>query len=276
MEVPLATLLVATASLLVVRDRPLAAATLGLATLARPEAGLLIILHVASARDAWTAVRRGAVAALVVAPAVAFNLATVGRVVPATAAAKVRAGLVGVYEGTGFSGDDFLYRLAGFALQWVALLFSDHLALPVLALAGLVILRRTPLGCLGWALALHPVATAVVAPYGGPAFQTGRYSSHLLPLAVTAGAVGLGALFARLPSPLLRSAALRRWRSRSQRVCGRRAGPTPGTCRVSLPSRFGSGSGWRATRRAMRASGPTTLARSVTSATDRSSTSWGS
>jgi arabinofuranosyltransferase len=209
MEVPLATLLVATASLLVVRDRPLlAAVTLGLATLARPEAGLLIILHVASARDAWTAVRRGAVAALLVAPAVAFNLATVGRVVPATAAAKVGAGLLGVLEGTGFSGDDFLYRLAGFTLQWVALLFSDHLALPVLALAGLVILRRTPLGPLGWALVLHPVATAVVAPYGGPAFQTGRYSSHLLPLAVTAGAVGLEALFARLPSPLLRSAAV--------------------------------------------------------------------
>jgi Ca2+-transporting ATPase len=42
-------------------------------------------------------------------------------------------------------------------------------------------------GRLRWlaaALVLHPIATALVAPYRGPGFQSGRYSSHLLPLAV--------------------------------------------------------------------------------------------
>jgi hypothetical protein len=40
---------------------------------------------------------------------------------------------------------------------------------------------------------------AVLAPYRGPAFQTGRYSTHLVPLAVVVGVAGLGALRAALP-----------------------------------------------------------------------------
>ena len=56
---------------------------------------------------------------------------------------------------------------------------------------------------------LHPVALALVAPYRGPAFQTGRYSIHLLPLTTVVAVAGLGALLARLPERLgLRPAAL--------------------------------------------------------------------
>ena len=105
MEVPLAALIVAAAAWAIARDRPdLGAAGLGLATLARPEAGLLAALHALGALAAgrWPeALRRALLAALVVAPAVAFNLVTGGRLVPVSAAAKVEGGLARADRGPG-------------------------------------------------------------------------------------------------------------------------------------------------------------------------------
>jgi hypothetical protein len=42
------------------------------------------------------------------------------------------------------------------------------------------------------ALLAHPLAMALLAPYRGPAFQEGRYSIHLLPLAVLVLAASAG------------------------------------------------------------------------------------
>jgi hypothetical protein len=200
MEVPLAAALVAAGALLAVRGRGLgAAATLAAATLARPEAGLLVLLHVAGAGRLRAAAARAAVAAVVVAPALAFNLATVGRWLPATAVAKIEGGLFGRLVGLDESWAAAAGRAAAYAGEWLALLAADHAVLPALLVAGVVVLRRRGLRWLAWVLVLHPVAMAVLAPYRGPAFQTGRYSTHLVPLAVVAGVAGLGALRAALP-----------------------------------------------------------------------------
>lgn len=200
MEVPLAAALVAGAALLVVRARPHAAAlTLGLATLARPEAALLAGLHVAGARGPADALARAALVALPLVPAVGFNLATVGRLVPATAAAKVEGGVLGYLVGVREPWSAAAARAVAYLAEWGRQLWDDHWALPALAGAGLVVARRGPLRWLGWALLLHPLATALLAPYRGPAFQTGRYSSHLLPLAVVLAVAGLGAFVAALP-----------------------------------------------------------------------------
>jgi len=43
-------------------------------------------------------------------------------------------------------------------------------------------------------LLLHPLAMALLAPYRGPGFQEGRYSIHLLPLAVVVAVVAVGRL----------------------------------------------------------------------------------
>ena len=185
MEVPLAAALVAGALLLATSGYPIRAATaFGLATLARPEASLLVVLHVAEARALGPAAARACVAALVLAPALAFNLATVGRLIPATAAAKVEGGLLGYLEGTPNAWGEAGHRLGEYAREWGALLAADHPALPALAGAGLVLVRGAGLGWTPAALVLHPLAMALLAPYRGPAFQTGRYSTHLLPLTI--------------------------------------------------------------------------------------------
>jgi len=200
MEVPLAAALVAGAALLVVRACPhAAAACLGLATLARPEAALVAGLHVAGAGGPRAALARAVLVALPLAPAVAFNVATVGRLVPATAAAKVEGGVLGYLVGVREPWGAAASRALGYLAEWGRQLWDDHWGLPALAAAGLVVVRRGPLRWLGWALLLHPLAMALLAPYRGPAFQTGRYSSHLLPLAVVLALAGLGALLAALP-----------------------------------------------------------------------------
>ena len=43
-------------------------------------------------------------------------------------------------------------------------------------------------------LLLHPLAMALLAPYRGPGFQEGRYSIHLLPLAMVVAVVAVGRL----------------------------------------------------------------------------------
>jgi hypothetical protein len=202
MEVPLATALVAAGALLAVRGRALAgAAILGLGVLARPETGLLVLLHALAAGRSGPALARLGVAGLVLAPALAFNWATVGRLVPATAAAKVEGGLLGRAEGIPDTWGAALQRAATWLGEWGGQLVADHPALPALVLIGWWLARRGPLAWLAGALVLHPVAMALLAPYRGPAFQTGRYSSHLLPLAVVLATSGLGALAAALPRP---------------------------------------------------------------------------
>jgi arabinofuranosyltransferase len=195
MEVPLAAALVTAAAWAAVAGRHgLAAIGFGLATLARPEAGLLIPLHALGARSVPAGLGRVALGLLVLAPAVAFNWATVGRLVPATAAAKVEGGLLGRLEGTAEPASAAAVRVAGYLGEWAGQLVADHPALPALAVVGALVLRRRGLGALGAVLVLHPVATALLAPYRGPAFQTGRYSSHLLPLLAVLALAGLAPL----------------------------------------------------------------------------------
>ena len=155
MEVPLAALAVAAAAWAIARDRPdLGAAGLGLATLARPEAGLLAALHALGALGAgrWPeALRRAILAALVVAPAVLFNLVAGGRLVPVSAAAKVEGGLLGRTEGLADAWAVAGRQVTAFGADWGRLLLQDHLALPGLLVVGLVVIRRSRLGWLaGW------------------------------------------------------------------------------------------------------------------------------
>ncbi|MBI4012839.1 MAG: hypothetical protein HY359_11045 [Candidatus Rokubacteria bacterium] len=201
MEVPLAAALVAAAALLVARGRALgAAAALGAATLARPEAGLLAVLHAAGAGGLRGALARAATTGVVVAPALVFNLRTVGRLLPGTAVAKVEGGLVGRLLGVPDAWAALGRRLGEYLAEWLGLLAADHVALPLLVLLGGVVLWRARIRWLAAALVLHPLAMAALAPYRGPAFQTGRYTAHLLPLAVVLGAAGLAALLAAVPS----------------------------------------------------------------------------
>jgi hypothetical protein len=59
--------------------------------------------------------------------------------------------------------------------------------LPLAVVPGIVIAWRKTgraLGIPALALLLHPLAMALLAPYRDPGFQEGRYSIHLLPLAL--------------------------------------------------------------------------------------------
>ena len=209
MEVPLAALCVAAGAWAIAADRPgLGAAGLGLATLARPEAGLLVGLHALGAGRWREALRRAAVSAAIVAPAVVFNLIVGGRLVPATAAAKVEGGLLGRAEGLANVWTVAMHQGIAFLVEWGAVLARDHLALPALVVVGLVAARAGRLRWLAAALLLHPVAMALVAPYRGPGFQSGRYSSHLLPLAVVVALIGLDRVLGWLSVRRLRGAVL--------------------------------------------------------------------
>ena len=157
--------------------------------LARPESVLLVPLL-------WLAgpltVRRSAIMwglpTVVLLPWVAFNVRTTGTPLPATAAAKIEGGLVGLLSGARESAvTTFLSRPWQFEREWIAWLASVNVLLPVLLLPGLWVLWRR--GGRAWALPasillLHPLGMALLAPYRGPAFQEGRYSIQLLPLAI--------------------------------------------------------------------------------------------
>ncbi|HKQ65772.1 MAG TPA: hypothetical protein VJZ73_12230 [Methylomirabilota bacterium] len=198
MEVSLAALLVAAALLAHARDRLLvSAACAALAVLARPEAFLLIPLLVAARPLTLRRVAVfTAVTVIVVAPAVLFSLSTAGTPYPATAAAKVEGGLVGWLGGVREpAAVTWIARPAAFFREWLVWLATTHWLLPI-ALAPALILgwRRAgrALGLVELALVAHPLGMALLAPYRGPAFQEGRYSIHLLPLAVLAIAVAVG------------------------------------------------------------------------------------
>jgi hypothetical protein len=203
MEVTLAALLVAAVLAAHAADRT--ALTAGLASLAvgaRPEAGLLLPF-LALARPLTPA--RTALFVLVplaaVAPMIAFSYATTGAPYPATAAAKVEGGLIGWLGGV---QEPLAVALAArpwaFVREWADWLWRTHALLP-LALAPAIVLvwrrRGRPLGVVALALIAHPLGMALLAPYRGPGFQEGRYSIHLLPLAIVVVAVGLGPVLQR-------------------------------------------------------------------------------
>jgi arabinofuranosyltransferase len=200
MEVSLAALLVTAGMLAHTQGRDLAAALLlATAVLARPEAVLLLALAWAAGPLTWrrTVVFAGCAAALV-GPWVAFNLATGGTPLPATAAAKIEGGLAGLLAGAREPlRTALLTRPWGFAVEWVGWLGGVNALLPLLLLPGLWLLWRRGgrrLALPAGLLALQPLAMALLAPYRGPAFQEGRYAMHLLPMALAVIALPVAAL----------------------------------------------------------------------------------
>ncbi len=202
MEVTLAAALVTGGILAHATGRDLAAAALlALAVLARPESVLVFALVWAA--GSW-APRRALLFALalavIVGPWVAFNLATGGSPLPATAAAKIEGGLVGMLSGQRMSRlNSFVMQPGRYLGEWVKWLGSVNALFPLVISAGLWLLwrrggRRLVLPAA--ALVLHPLALALLAPYRGPGFQEGRYSIQLLPLAAVVATVPLAALTA--------------------------------------------------------------------------------
>ncbi|HEY7203157.1 MAG TPA: hypothetical protein VIA61_02600 [Methylomirabilota bacterium] len=196
MEVTLAALLVTAALVLNAHGRVVPAAiALALATVARPESVILLPLFWLSGPLTWRrAVAWLAPGAVCLGPWVAFSLATVGGPLPGTASAKIEGGLVGWLAGVREPlTTTWLVRPGRFEAEWARWLWQTDVVLPLLLLPGLCWLgRRWGRGALVPALVLlaHPAAMALLAPYRGPGFQEGRYSIHLLPLAIV---VALGA-----------------------------------------------------------------------------------
>lgn len=196
MEVTLAGLLVACGLLALARDATLATAAAGaLASLARPEAILLVPLLATARPLTWRrALVFAAVTAALLAPFLAFSYATVGRPLPATAVAKVEGGLLGWLGGIREPlSVTWLGRPRDFGLEWIRWLFTSNPLLPLALPAVAVAWRRCgrTLGVAGLALVAHPLGMALLAPYRGPAFQEGRYSTHLLPVAAVLLAAAL-------------------------------------------------------------------------------------
>jgi hypothetical protein len=209
MEVTLAALLVAAALLAHARGRDGATAFFAaLAALARPEALVLLpLLALARPMTARRLALLATVAGLVLAPAVAFSLATVGSAVPATAGAKVEGGLLGWVSGVREPARlTWLSRPITFVGAWAQWLWTTDWLLPVALVPALALAWRRggrALGVPALALVVHPVAMALLAPYRDPAFQEGRYSIHLLPIAFVVLAVALGPRLTRAGGLLL-------------------------------------------------------------------------
>jgi len=200
MEVSLAALLVTAALVLRAREREGAAAiALGLGALARPEAVLLLPLFWLSGpltgRRALTWLTP---VAACIAPWVAFSLATIGSPLPGTAVAKIEGGLLGALSGVREPlATSLASRPGQYTWQWIRWLWRVDALLPLLLLPGLAWLgRRVGRAALipAGVLLAHPLAMALLAPYRGPAFQEGRYSIHLLPLAVVVAVAPLAVL----------------------------------------------------------------------------------
>jgi hypothetical protein len=199
MEVSLAALLVAAALLAHTRGRSVTTAVcLGFAVLARPETSLLVPLL-------WLAgpltVRRAALlfgtVAVLLAPLVAFSLATVGAPLPATAVVKIRGGLAGLVLG----GPEplslaLVMRPLAYMKDWFRLLWSINPAVMLALVPGLLLLwwrRGRWDGLPALVLLAHPLGMALLAPYRGPAYQGGRHSLQLLPVAIAAASMLLAA-----------------------------------------------------------------------------------
>jgi hypothetical protein len=194
MEVTLAALLVAAALLAAARERLVWTAVAGaLAALARPEAVVLLpFLAIARRPTPRRLALFAAIVVLVLAPFVVFCWATTGTPLPSTAAAKVEGGLLGRLAGLREPARlTWLERPGAFGLEWLAWLVRTHPLLPLALPAVLLAWRRgaRALGVVGLVLLAHPLAMALLAPYRGPGFQEGRYSIHLLPVALLVLAV---------------------------------------------------------------------------------------
>jgi hypothetical protein len=205
MEVGLAALLVTASLVGHAQGRVwLAGAALGLAVLARPEAAVLLPLMWLGGPLTWRrAIAWGLPLVACLAPWVAFNLATTGTPLPATAAAKIEGGLLGFLAGTREPLTTTVFgRPWQFAREWGRWLWDVDGLLPILAPVGLWWLgRHRGRAALAPAaiLLLHPLAVALLAPYRGPGFQEGRYAIHLLPLAVVVTVTALTPLFTLSP-----------------------------------------------------------------------------
>ena len=199
MEVTLAALLVAAALLAHARERLFWSAWwAALAALARPEAALLVpCLALARPLGVRRLAAFGAVTAAALLPVALFGLWTAGSPFPATAAAKVEGGLLGWLGGLHEPlSVTLLTRPWRFLAEWVAWLARTQWVLPLALLPGLAIAWRRSgraLGAVALVLLAHPLGMAMLAPYRGPAFQEGRYSIHLLPVAFVVLAVVAGA-----------------------------------------------------------------------------------
>jgi hypothetical protein len=200
MEVSLAALLVTAALLAHASGRHWLTALLsGLAALARPEAVLLVpLIWLAGPLTLRRAASLLGVPAALLVPWVAFNLATVGSPLPATAAAKIEGGLVGVLSGAREPAAlTLLWRPWAFLQEWAVWLAGVNPLLPLLIPVGLWALGRAS-GRRALApaavLLVHPIGMALLAPYRGPGFQEGRYSIHLLPLAIVVAVLALFSL----------------------------------------------------------------------------------
>ena len=200
MEVTLAAALVTGALIAHAAGRAaLSAALIGLAALTRPEAVMLVsLLWLGGPLTVSRSAIMWGVPLAMLAPWVVFNLQTAGTPLPATAAAKIEGGLVGLLSGTQEPlATTLLRRPWQFESEWIAWLGSINVLLPVLFLPGLWVVWRR--GGRFWAwpasiLVFHPIGMALLAPYRGPAFQEGRYSIHLLPLAVVVAVSALAPL----------------------------------------------------------------------------------
>jgi hypothetical protein len=200
MEVSLAALLV-TAALVAhaTRREGATALVLGLGVLARPEVLLLVpLLWLAGPITRRRTTIFAAVVSTLLVPWVLFNLATAGTPLPATASAKIEGGLIGFLSGTREPlSVTLVQRPWHFEVEWVRWLASVDVLLPALVLVGLWALwlaRGREAALPASALLLHPIGMALLAPYRGPGFQEGRYSIHLLPLAIAVALVGIKTL----------------------------------------------------------------------------------
>jgi arabinofuranosyltransferase len=201
MEVTLAALLVTVALHALARQRLVVAAlAAGLAALARPEAIVLVpLLALACAPTPRRLALFAVIVMVVLAPFLVFCWMTTGAPVPATAAAKVEGGLLGRLVGVREPARQlWIDRPLAFGIDWLTWLVRTHPLLP-LALPAIVLAwrRSRALGIVGLGLLAHPLAMALLAPYRGPSFQEGRYSIHLLPVAMLMLAIVLTALESR-------------------------------------------------------------------------------
>ena len=223
------------------RGRALAAA---LAVLARPESLLLLPLLLLARPDRPPARRRSS-------PSWPFAVLRSGRLVQHGDRRKPRAGHRGG-QGRGRRPRlaDRRARALGraadrapldFFLAWVRWLRDRQLAAPARPRRGHLVRLEAAgraLGMSGRGPPSHPLGMACLAPYRDPAFQEGRYSIHLLPLAFLRRGRRDGALLpmaARRPRP---PCCCRAGSPRATPPTG-----TPGRSRTSTRCRCTSGSG---------------------------------
>jgi arabinofuranosyltransferase len=209
MEVTLAALLIAASLLAHARGHDVRTALwAALAAVARPEALIVVPLFVvARPLTPRRALLFTGVTVVALTPAIAFSLATVGSALPASAGAKIEGGLLGWLSGVREPARvTWLSRPAEFFGGWITWLWTIDWLLPLGLLAAIVLVWRRsgrPLAVPALALVVHPLAMALFAPYRDPAFQEGRYSIHLLPIAFVVLAVALGERLTRTRAGLV-------------------------------------------------------------------------